>query len=658
MRLLVISDTGAKAESVTAIVVPDGYTVCHASTVEEGKAICGPEITKAVIICVDGADARLVDSVSILRAAGYRTVFAGVTARADEWEERALIAGAAFIFPIPWRAKLLLSRLASIETPTRSGEIVSMGPPPSIGAPRGSSSPFGAGDAAQWGSNPLLARLHEVAHLFRHVSQPDTFAAAYLDRIREALALNRIALYLAPEGLGKALECAYAAGIEPKRWKMATLSLDAGMGRWIAEHLVAISFGTIERYGIDSAIREEMAGLGAQCAIPVQSGDEFVGVLLIGSRVTGFPLTNDDIELVYLLALELGRTVKAGRLNKALAQERQFLSDLTEGLSSGCAVFDQDFEVLHVNRKLSEVCGGNHPVEFNFRSLPKGVASLVFEVSKGTRIDGETVFVDAGGGTHLAKIALFNPATRATLLLVDDISNLTAGHNRALISLERELVARLGAQFVHEVRNSLTRLMTMGQLLPGSRNDPAFLDQLQAVLPNDLHRLLRHATILEILSKPTPEEHSVVSIPSAIQTAWSSVLQEYPETETTYLEAKSIPEEAAVFVNAEVFARTCFELLLNAGQALDGKTSRRVEVSVVAETGSMYRITVEDNGDGFNPDTLGIAISPFVTTRNQGLGLGLTLAEKFARESGGSLVLGASRKLGGAAVALTLPDHG
>jgi C4-dicarboxylate-specific signal transduction histidine kinase len=47
-----------------------------------------------------------------------------------------------------------------------------------------------------------------------------------------------------------------------------------------------------------------------------------------------------------------------------------------------------------------------------------------------------------------------------------------------------------------------------------------------------------------------------------------------------------------------------------------------------------------------------------VTTRNQGLGLGLTLAEKFARESGGTLTIAESKKLGGAAVNLVLPDHG
>ena len=378
MRLLSISDLPRMADSLRSLVQPAGYEVSHATSVEEAMAICAAPAAKAVVVHAEVADVRLAERVSRLCNSGYRPVFAAVNVHSDEWEERVLLAGASFIFHLPWRSNLLLSRLGRIEPLRPGGSNPPFAEAPS--SPRGSSSPFGNGDPAAWGANPLLARLHEVAHLFRHASQPDTFAGAYLDRIREALALNRVALYLAPEGTGRALECAYAAGIEPKRWKMATFSLDTGMGRWMAEHLMAISLGTMERYGLEPSIREEMSSLGAQCAIPVQGGDEFMGVLLVGSRVTGYPLTNDEIELVYLLALELGRTLKSGRLNKALAKERQFLSDLTDGLGSGCAVFDREFNVLHVNRKLVQVCGNGPLQEFNFRSLPKALASLAFEV--------------------------------------------------------------------------------------------------------------------------------------------------------------------------------------------------------------------------------------------------------------------------------------
>lgn len=655
MRVLVISDLSRFADSLRAIVLPSGYEVSHATSVEDASKVCAPAATKAVFVYADTADVRMTEKVSRLGVLGYCPVYVALEQHAGEWEERSLLAGAAFVFHLPWRAGLVLSRLQAIPLPpARSSNPPFQTPPP----PRGSSSPFGGPGASPWGGNPLLARLHGVAQVFRHASQPDTFADAFLGQIREALALNRVALYLAPEGHGRALECAYVAGIEPKRWKMASFSLDAGMGHWMAEHLVAISIGTMDRYTLEPSVRDEMEGLGAQCAIPIQGGDEFMGILLVGSRVTGYPLTDDEIELVYLLGLELGRTLKAGRLNKTLSHERQFLVDLTEGMGSGCAVFDRDFHALHVNRQMVRLCGVVSSGAFTFRSLPKQLASLAFEVSSGTRAEAETVFADAHGGTQLAKVFVFNEASRAVMVLVDDVSWLTARHTGELETRERELVARLGAQFVHEVRNSLTRLMTLGQMLPEKRKDPEFLDQLEQVLPRDLNRVLRHATNLEILSKPTPPLRKKVAVPWLVGSAWRQVCSDNPDFQPAWLDVEGIPEDTTVFVNAEVFTRACYELLLNAAQALEDVAKKQVTVGAEDVAGSKCRLVFEDSGKGFAEDIKATAISPFVTTRNQGLGLGLTLVEKFSRESSGLLGIEASKRLGGAAVSLTLPNDG
>lgn len=243
-------------------------------------------------------------------------------------------------------------------------------------------------------------------------------------------------------------------------------------------------------------------------------------------------------------------------------------------------------------------------------------------------------------------------------MLIDDVSRLTAGHTRELVGLERELVTRLGSQFVHEVRNSLTRLMTLGQLLPTSRGDPAFLDQLEKVLPKDLDRLLRHATLLEILSNPTPETRRLVAIRETIESSWKSVCADYAGFSPKWLDLGGVPEGESVYVNAEVFGRTCFELLLNGAQAVEEVKVKRLLVVSEATSGSTLLLSFEDSGKGFARDMVGIATSPFVTTRNQGLGLGLTLAEKFARESGGSLTIAESKRLGGSSVNISLPGNG
>ena len=96
-------------------------------------------------------------------------------------------------------------------------------------------------------------------------------------------------------------------------------------------------------------------------------------------------------------------------------------------------------------------------------------------------------------------------------------------------------------------------------------------------------------------------------------------------------------------------------LLMNALQALDqvpaGQRELLVEVGRQAEGGVL---SVADTGPGIAPELLPRIFDPFVTTRDAGLGLGLSLCESLATGMGGSLQA-LQRASRGALFRLTLP---
>ncbi len=79
-------------------------------------------------------------------------------------------------------------------------------------------------------------------------------------------------------------------------------------------------------------------------------------------------------------------------------------------------------------------------------------------------------------------------------------------------------------------------------------------------------------------------------------------------------------------------------LLMNALQALDAVPAgeRRLAVSVV-RNGTEGVLTVTDSGNGIAPEALPRLFEPFFSTREGGLGLGLSLSETLASGMGGSL---------------------
>jgi signal transduction histidine kinase len=81
-----------------------------------------------------------------------------------------------------------------------------------------------------------------------------------------------------------------------------------------------------------------------------------------------------------------------------------------------------------------------------------------------------------------------------------------------------------------------------------------------------------------------------------------------------------------------------------------------VEVIVSAEPGArLLAIEVSDDGPGFPPALLARPIAPFASTKPSASGLGLYIAERLARASGG-LLRRENLEGGGARVAVYLPE--
>jgi signal transduction histidine kinase len=79
--------------------------------------------------------------------------------------------------------------------------------------------------------------------------------------------------------------------------------------------------------------------------------------------------------------------------------------------------------------------------------------------------------------------------------------------------------------------------------------------------------------------------------------------------------------------------------MLNALQANPGDARIAVRTQAEAEANGTPRVLVEiqDNGAGFPPEAVDKAPEPFFTTRNVGLGLGLTVSRKIVETHHGKL---------------------
>ncbi|MDH7970943.1 ATP-binding protein [Sphingomonas sp. AR_OL41] len=107
----------------------------------------------------------------------------------------------------------------------------------------------------------------------------------------------------------------------------------------------------------------------------------------------------------------------------------------------------------------------------------------------------------------------------------------------------------------------------------------------------------------------------------------------------------------AVIADRVRLEQILLNLLQNAAEALVSAPSPRIVITV--RSGATVGLVVSDNGPGIDTGVAAEIFTPFVTSKPDGLGLGLGIARDIAREFGGELDRVAT-PLGGAAFRLTL----
>jgi two-component system sensor kinase FixL len=110
-----------------------------------------------------------------------------------------------------------------------------------------------------------------------------------------------------------------------------------------------------------------------------------------------------------------------------------------------------------------------------------------------------------------------------------------------------------------------------------------------------------------------------------------------------------------VHVDRIQIQQVLLNLMRNAFEALENSSSPKLTISAAPdEAGEMVQLRVEDNGPGLDPAVLNELFKPFVTTKPNGMGVGLSICRDIIESHGGKMWTD-TENASGAAFCLTLP---
>jgi signal transduction histidine kinase len=259
-------------------------------------------------------------------------------------------------------------------------------------------------------------------------------------------------------------------------------------------------------------------------------------------------------------------------------------------------------------------------------------------------------------------------AVAAVLAVMAQAQRQRSARRRAEELLRLGQVARLNtlgelaAGMAHELNQPLTAVLanTQGALRLISEEPPE-LDTAREAMRQAAAQARRAADVVGRLRQAVERPAmggaaQAVSLNAAVQRALYLL---EPESRRRGVEpVLRATEMVTVQADPVALEQIVHNLLMNALQALEQVDAgrRQLEVSLVPGAG-VGVLEVVDSGPGIAPEALPRLFEPFFSTREGGLGLGLSLCETLASGMGGSLTA-RNGPQGGAVFTLTLPQPG
>ncbi|MFC0471494.1 ATP-binding protein [Halalkalibacter kiskunsagensis] len=205
-----------------------------------------------------------------------------------------------------------------------------------------------------------------------------------------------------------------------------------------------------------------------------------------------------------------------------------------------------------------------------------------------------------------------------------------------VIAAEKLSVAgKLGAGFAHEIRNPLTSIIGFAKLLKtdkGSSNSEKHL----SIILDELERIKHLVNQFVIMAKPSSQMKKECSVVKLIREMIYLMNTQSSQHHVKVEFISNQEKDQKILIDESQIKQVIINLIQNAIEAMPSGGNINVNLSEVDMIHTKFvKIEVEDNGEGLTEKEVVSIFTPFYSSKEEGLGLGLSICKQIVESHKG-----------------------
>ncbi|HMH51859.1 MAG TPA: ATP-binding protein [Candidatus Acidoferrum sp.] len=412
------------------------------------------------------------------------------------------------------------------------------------------------------------------------------------------------------------------------------------------------------------AVAAELDRIGGQVAFPLVDGDALSGILVVGRKLSGDPYHLDDVDLISTIVGQAAVAMRNANLYREIVLANERIENILETMESGVIAVTADEIVTMFNSAAQRITGleasdvKGRPLD----ALPPSVAEPIRETLRDLcpRLQIETAVKNGARGLIPLLYSTSTMKDRSGFVfgvvgVFSDVSRLRELEEGKRRSERLASIGALAAGMAHEIKNPLVAIRTFAELLPERFSDDDFRNEFSQIVVQEVERIGELLGRLRGLTSPQPQQVVSIYLRELVEETLGLLRG---QLEQTNIGVQVAYDEDSTVVDGDrgQLKQLLLNVFLNAIEAMPDGGRLAVTLRPAEGDGEQWMVLrVDDTGAGIPDAFLEKIFDPFVTTKEQGSGLGLSICRGIIEAHRGLITAVNNPDGRGATVTIHLP---